>query len=315
MAGMAGSLGVVFPRKAYIALCPTLIVAMRVPGVRPFIRRRLDGVIVMMMKQGQRIYRYALATRASHWLWAIAFAALVSSGLQIFNAAPFLDASDTTNPAHRVLAIDSPADGVGTTTIFGHTFTTTGWLGYTDDGAGGRSARAFPGWITIPAYQALADGRRWHLFFAWVALVCGLAWLISSAIKGNLREMILRPSDIPKLWPMQAYYLRLREEPPLHGTYNPLQKAAYTFVMLVLAPVIVLTGLALSPGIDAVAHPLTWIFGGRQFARLWHFAAMLALIGFFVIHTFQVLTQGVLNQMNAMVTGWYRLGKHDGVGP
>ena len=267
------------------------------------------------MKVGKRIYRYAIATRVSHWLWVIAFAALVSSGLQIFNAAPFLDASDTTNPAHRVLEIGSPADGIGTTTIFGHAFNTTGWLGYTDDGMGGRAPRAFPGWITIPAYQDLADGRRWHLFFAWIMLLCGLAWLISSALKGNLRNMILRPSDIPKLWPMQAYYLKLRKEPPEHGIYNPLQKAAYTLVLVVLAPVIVLTGLALSPGIDAIAHPLTWIFGGRQFARLWHFVAMWALIGFFLIHTFQVLTQGAINQLNAMITGWYRLGKHDGVGP
>jgi thiosulfate reductase cytochrome b subunit len=267
-----------------------------------------------VMKTGERIYRYAIATRASHWIWVIAFAALVSSGLQIFNAAPFLDASDTTNPAHRVLEIGSPAAGVGTTTIFGHTFTTTGWLGVTDDGMGGETPRAFPGWITIPAYQDLADGRRWHLFFAWAALFCGIAWVISALIKGSLQKMILRPSDLPKLWPMQAYYLKLRKEPPPHGLYNPLQKASYTFVLVILAPLIILTGLALSPGIDAIAHPLTIVFGGRQFARLWHFVAMLLLIGFFAVHTFQVLTQGVINQMNAMVTGWYRLGEHDGAG-
>jgi thiosulfate reductase cytochrome b subunit len=266
------------------------------------------------MKAGERIYRYAVTTRASHWVWVIAFAVLVSSGLQIFNAAPFLDASDTTNPAHRVLEISSPSDGVGTTTIGGRSFVTTGWLGYTDDGMGGKAARAFPGWITIPAFQDLADGRRWHFFFAWIAIVCGLAWLISAAIKGSLQNMLLRPSDLPKLWPMQAYYLKLRKEPPPHGVYNPLQKAAYTTV-IVLGLLVVLTGIALSPGIDAIAHPLTWIFGGRQFARLWHFIAMWLLIGFFLIHTFQVLTQGVLNQMNAMITGWYRLGKNDGVGP
>ncbi len=264
---------------------------------------------------GTKVYRYAVLTRVSHWFWVIAFAALVSSGLQIFNAAPYLDASDKSNPARRVLSIDSPADGVGTTTIFGRTFTTTGWLGWTDDGMGGRTARAFPGWITIPAYQDLADGRRWHLFFAWIAASCWLAWLVSSAIKGNLREMVLRPSDLPKLWPMQAYYLRLRKEPPAHGTYNPLQKLAYTVVAFVLAPMIVLTGLALSPGIDAIAQPLTWLLGGRQFARLWHFVAMLGLLGFFVVHTFQVATQGLLNQMRSMITGWYRLGDHDGVGP
>ncbi|HET9030024.1 MAG TPA: cytochrome b/b6 domain-containing protein [Candidatus Aquilonibacter sp.] len=267
------------------------------------------------MRMGQKIYRYAVATRLSHWVWVLAFGVLVSSGLQIFNAAPYLDASDKSNPARRVLSIDSPADGVGTTTIFGRTFTTTGWLGFTDDGMGGRSPRAFPGWITIPAYQDLADGRRWHLFFAWVASVCWLAWLISSAIKGNLRDMVLRPADLPKLWPMQAYYLKLRAEPPPHGLYNPLQKAAYTLVGFVIAPLVVITGLALSPGIDAIAQPLTWLLGGRQFARLWHFTSMLLLLGFFAVHTFQVLTQGVFNQMNAMISGWYRLGEHDGVGP
>lgn len=250
-------------------------------------------------------YRYTRTMRLSHWIWAVAFAVLVSSGLQIFDAAPYLDASDASSPAHRVLSIDSPADGVGTTMIFGHAFTTTGWLGWTDDGMGGKGPRAFPGWITIPAYQDLADGRRWHLFFAWVAVLCWLAWLASSAVKGNLRKMLLARSDLSKLWPMQAYYLRLRKTPPPYDEYNPLQKAAYTLVAFVIAPLVVLTGLALSPGIDAIAQPLTVVFGGRQFARLWHFAGMLALIAFFGIHVFQVATQGVVNQMRSMITGWF----------
>ncbi|MGA8535083.1 MAG: cytochrome b/b6 domain-containing protein [Candidatus Tumulicola sp.] len=261
------------------------------------------------------IYRYALLTRASHWLWAIAFAVLVSSGLQIFNASPNLDASDKSDPARRVLAIAAPAEGIGTTTIFGHRLVTTGWLGWTEDGMGSYGAHAFPAWITIPGYQDLAGGRRWHLFFAWIAALCWLAWLASAAIKGSLRDLILRPSDMPKLWPMQAYYFKLRKEPPPHGTYNPLQKAAYTAILFVVAPLVVLTGLALSPGIDAIANPLTVVFGGRQFARLWHFAGMLALLGFFAVHVFQVATQGVLNQMRSMITGWYRVSERDGVGP
>jgi hypothetical protein len=77
----------------------------------------------------RRIYKYAVATRVSHWLWAVAFGVLVSSGMQIFNATPHLDASDASDPARRVLSIDSPIDGVGATTVFGHTFKTTGWLG------------------------------------------------------------------------------------------------------------------------------------------------------------------------------------------
>lgn len=253
------------------------------------------------------IYRYAFLTRASHWLWVLAFAVLISSGLQIFNASPNLDASDKSDPARRVLAIGSPRSGVGTTTIFGRTFVTTGLLGWTDDGMGSRDAHAFPAWLLVPGFQDLADGRRWHLFFAWIAALCWLTWLVSAAVKGSLREMILRPSDLPKLWPMQAYYLKLRKEPPPHGIYNPLQKAAYTTIGLVIAPLVVLTGLALSPGIDAIAQPLTAALGGRQFARLWHFAGMVLLIGFFAVHVFQVATQGVVNQMNSMITGWYRL--------
>ena len=260
------------------------------------------------MKEAARpaVYRYAPLTRLSHWVWLAAFLILVGSGLQIFNASPNLDASDKSNPARRVLAIGSPAEGVGTTAIFGHTIVTTNWLGWTGDGMGARGAHAFGASITIPGYQDLAGGRRWHFFFAWIASLCWLAWLVSTSVKGNLREMVLRPSDLPNLWPMQAYYLRLRKTPPPYAIYNPLQKAAYTAVLFVIAPLVVITGLALSPGIDAIANPLTVLFGGRQFARLWHFAGMLLLLAFFAIHAFQVLTQGFFNQMRSMITGWYQ---------
>ena len=38
---------------------------------------------------------------------------------------------------------------------------------------------------------------------------------------------------------------------------------------------------------------------------------MILLIGFFAMHTFQVATQGVVNQMRSMITGWYRVGEHE----
>jgi thiosulfate reductase cytochrome b subunit len=85
-------------------------------------------------------------------------------------------------------------------------------------------------------------------------------------------------------------------------------------VLFVFAPLTILTGLALSPGIDALAAPLTSALGGRQFARLWHFAIMLMLIGFFITHVSLVASTGVLNNMRAMFTGWFRLGEHDGTG-
>lgn len=263
------------------------------------------------MDERRTVYRHSAATRLTHWLFFLAFLALVSSGLQIFNAAPFLDASDKTDPHHRVLAIDAPRDGVGTVTIFGRSFEATGWLGWTDDGMGGKGPRAFPGWITIPANQDLADGRRWHLFFAWIMIVSGVVYMAWAFARGDLAQLVLRPSDLRKLLPMQLYYLRLRKEPPLHGKYNPLQKLAYTLVLFVFAPLIVLSGLALSPGFDAWFPWLAQAFGGRQFARLWHFVLMIALIGFFAAHLMLVVTTGVFNHLRSMVTGWYKLGAHE----
>jgi thiosulfate reductase cytochrome b subunit len=275
----------------------------------------------MTTLSGKRVYRHSIAARLSHWLWTLAMLVLVMSGLQIFNAAPYLDASDKSNPAKRVLIIGSrqqPGDSqhiVGRTTIFGHTFTTTGVLGYTDDGMGAKTERAFPGWVTLPGEQDLADGRRWHLFFGWFLTLAIVLYLIAGALRKDLRELILRPSDMPKLWPMQLYYLRLRKEPPPHGTYNPLQKAAYTIVLLGFIPLIILTGLALSPGVDAVAGPITALLGGRQFARLWHFTLMSLLIAYFFTHMVLVFGTGARNNLRSMITGWYTLGDHDGVGP
>ena len=266
------------------------------------------------MAQNQIVYRHSITTRTTHWIFFIAFLVLFSSGLQIFNAAPYLDASDKSNPARRVLSIDSTDDHQGTTTIFGHTFHTTGLLGYTDDGMGGRTDRAFPGWLTIPAYQSLADGRRWHLFFAWIMIVCGIAYVAAGLIRGDVQQLILRKEDLPKILPMQLYYFRLRKEAPPHGKYNPLQKTAYTLVIFVMGPLLVLTGLALSPGFDAWFAPFTSLFGGRQFARLWHFAFMLFLTGFLFVHLTLVSTTGIFNHIRSMITGWYKLGAHDGVG-
>ncbi len=262
------------------------------------------------------VKRHTVTTRVTHWIVALAMLVLIMSGLQIFNAAPYLDASDLSNPHHRILSFGTTGDQgtVGTTTLFGHQFTTTNWLGYTDDGQGGKAARAFPGWVTFPGYQDLGSGRAWHFFFGWILTLAGIAYLVAGAVRKDLRLLILRPADLPKLLPMQLYYLRLRKEPPDHGKYNPLQKAGYTVVLFGLIPLVVITGLALSPGIDAIAGPLTTILGGRQFARTWHFIIMMLLIAFIFGHVFLVAATGFVNNMRSMTLGTYRLGKHEGTG-
>jgi thiosulfate reductase cytochrome b subunit len=279
----------------------------------------MTHVTTRASEPGTVVRRHSITTRVTHWVAFLAIVVLTMSGLQIFNAAPYLDASDKSDPAHRVLSLDGqdlPGGGSrGTTTIFGHTFTTTHWLGYTDDGQGGETPRGFPGWITFPGYQDLAGGRRWHFFFAWIFVLAGGAYIVAGLLRKELPLLVLRPSDLPKMWPMQAYYFRLRKDPPDHGKYNPLQKAGYTLVIFVLAPFVVITGLALAPGFDSIAQPLVWLLGGRQFARTWHFVSMLLLCGFFFGHVFLVASTGFLNNMRSMTLGTYRLGKHEGTGP
>jgi thiosulfate reductase cytochrome b subunit len=279
------------------------------PAALPVARERSDEPVV---------YRHSLTTRATHWLSALALLVLVMSGLQIFNAAPYLDASDKSDPARRVLqfsgGMTQNGQEVGAVVLFGHSFQTTHVLGFADDGQGGEAPRAFPAWLTLPGYQDLADGRRWHLFFSWVFTLCGAAYIIVGLVRRDLQLLIFRPADAAKVWPMMAHYL-LRREAPAYGKYNPLQKLAYTVVLFVFSPLIVLSGLALSPGVDAFAGPLTTLFGGRQFARLWHFVLMLALIGFFATHIVLVISTGFVNNMRSMILGTYRLRQGEGTGP
>jgi thiosulfate reductase cytochrome b subunit len=155
------------------------------------------------------VYRHSLTTRLTHWIGALALLVLVMSGLQIFNAAPYLDASGKSDPARRVLQIgavmDAAGNPVGAVQLFGVQFATGHLLGYTDDGQGGLAPRAFPGWLTLPGFQDLASGRRWHLFFGWVFFAVGVVYFVGGLVRKDLGLLVLRPSDLPKLWPMQLY--------------------------------------------------------------------------------------------------------------
>src|ERR1700736_2748067 len=83
---------------------------------------------------GERVYRHGIVARTTHWLWALAMLVLVMSGLQIFNAAPYLDASDKSDPARRVLqfsgGMTQNGQEVGAVVLFGHSFQTTHVLGF-----------------------------------------------------------------------------------------------------------------------------------------------------------------------------------------
>jgi thiosulfate reductase cytochrome b subunit len=92
-----------------------------------------------------------------------------------------------------------------------------------------------------------------------------------------------------------------------HGRhYGPLQKLAYFGVFFILFPLIVATGLTMSPGMDAAWPWLLDLFGGRQTARTIHFITMALLVAFFIVHIVMVLAAGPVNELRSMITGWYR---------
>lgn len=87
--------------------------------------------------------------------------------------------------------------------------------------------------------------------------------------------------------------------------YNVLQKLTYTGILFIVAPLIVLTGLAMSPTIDTACPWLLTILGGRQAARTIHFVACFSFVGFITVHILQVILTGFLNNIRSMITGWF----------
>ena len=261
----------------------------------------------------ERIYRHTLPVRLSHWLNVVCLFILIMSGLQIFNAHPALywgDRSDRDRPLlsiRPIRAVDGTIHGV--TTILGNSFDTTGLLGYSDG-----SVRAFPGWATIPSARWLAMGRQWHLFFAWVFVINGLIFTLYALISRHFtRDLTPRRTDLRTIGKAILDHLRLRHAKGDEARrYNVLQKLAYLGVIFGLAPLIVLTGLTMSPTIDAAFPWLLTIFGGRQAARTIHFVACFSFVGFIVIHVGQVILTGFFNNIRSMVTGWFVI-KHEEV--
>ena len=173
--------------------------------------------------------------------------------------------------------------------------------------------RAFPGWATIPSTYNLALGRRWHLTFAWVFALGFVAYGLWSLGNGHLwRDLLPRRGELaPRhLWSEVRSHARLRfPRGEAARRYNALQKLAYLAVLVVLIPVMILTGLTMSPSMDASWPWLVDVFGGRQSARSIHFVAAALLVLFLVVHLVMVVLAGPFNEIRSMITGWYRLPK------
>jgi len=253
--------------------------------------------------------RHAGLVRVTHWINAVCFSLLLVSGLQIFNAHPALyigERSDFDHPTLSILARPSEHGILGETTILGHSFDTTGVLGASNED-GELSQRAFPSWTTIPSYLDLATGRRWHFFFAWLLVLNGLVYLAWGCASRHFgRDLLPSRVELGNIGREVLEHLRLRF--PRGERYNVLQQLAYLAVVFVLFPLMILTGLTMSPGLDSAVPQLLTLFGGRQTARLIHFAAASGLVLFVLVHLVMVLLSGVWNNLRSMITGWYDLG-------
>ena len=231
---------------------------------------------------GDLVRRHHLFTRLWHWLNVVVVTVMLMSGLMIFNAHPRL--------------------------YWGHYGANAdpAWL----DLSGGDGV-PFPGWITIPAKYSLADARLWHFAFAWILVIAITGYLLWSLISGHLkRNLAPRPAELAPshVWQDIKAHVRLRFPTGKAALqYNILQKLAYGGVLFVLLPGVILTGLTMSPGMNAALPWLVDIFGGRQSARSLHFLCTFALAGFFFIHIAMVLLAGPVNELRSIVTGWYRL--------
>lgn len=258
------------------------------------------------------VYRHPLPVRIAHWLNVVFLAVMVGSGLQIFNAHPALYWGERSDPERALLRMDARRDAGGelrgVTELFGTRIDTTGTFGVSEGRFGATEARGFPTWATIPSGRWLAMGRRWHFFFAWLFVLNGafyVAYTLASAERR--RRFFPDRSELRHLGGAFAEHLRWRRlrAQALAG-YNVLQKLSYVTVVLLLGPLVVLTGLAMSPWLNSVL-PLPELFAGRQSARTIHFLVAFAFVAFVVVHLLMVLLVGPWNHVRAMITGRLRL--------
>src|SRR5215467_669152 len=204
------------------------------------------------------VYRHTLAVRLAHWLNALCIILLVMSGMQIFNAHAMLHwgiSGDENDPAIFSIYAEERLEGppIGYTQIGPFTFNTTGVFGVFTDRDGMLSERAFHWWLTIPSYQSLAEGRRWHFFFVWLFLLNGLIYLIYGfAGRHFQRDLAPTGSDIRGIGGSLLDHLKLKNaRGEAEKQYNVIQKLTYVVLIFVLLPLMLLTGLSMSPGINS----------------------------------------------------------------
>jgi thiosulfate reductase cytochrome b subunit len=265
--------------------------------------------------QREVMYRHTVAVRLTHWINVVIFVLLLASGLRIFNYHSALywgnDGHEGMPSFFSIVSLqDAGADKlVGVTTVMGHSFDTTGVLGVSYGFNGEAIEGAFPKWLILAGDLGLA--RAVHFDAAWLLVFNGLVYLLAGLFSGHFRRDLLPAATelAPRHLAADIWrHVRLRRARGAAARhYNVLQKLAYVIVIFVLLPVMLLSGLAMSPAVTAAMPFLFDLFGGRQSARTIHFIVADLLVLFVLVHIIQVIIAGAFNNMRAMITGRYAI--------
>jgi thiosulfate reductase cytochrome b subunit len=223
--------------------------------------------------------RHSGLVRATHWLTVVAFLALLVTGAEIVISHPRFYWGETGNVNMRPLftiPIPSSRDTVPT----GYRFVMPDQNGWS---------------------------RYLHFQSAWVLVLTGLVYGIAGLWSGHFRKNLVPER---RDWTWRSYFARtmqyLRRVKPDQSedrSYNVLQRSAYLLVIFVLFPIIIWTGLALSPGFDAAFPATVNVLGGRQSARTLHFFITGLLLLFLIVHITMIAISGFRSRMRAMITG------------
>ncbi len=228
--------------------------------------------------------RHTALVRVTHWITTLCFLALLVTGVEILISHPRFYWGETGNDLTTPLfKIPIPASRDLVPTGYGYVLPDqNGW------------------------------SRYLHFQTAWIAVLTGLLYVISILFTGHLRKDLL-PGKRDLSWRAFSSVIakHLRFERPTEGeaaSYNVLQRVSYLVVIFVLFPLIIWTGLAMSPGFVSAFPATVTVFGGQQSARTIHFFVTVALVLFLVVHVVLVCVSGFRSRMRAMITG--RAGKN-----
>lgn len=232
---------------------------------------------------GDLVRRHAWPVRLWHWVNAAALTVMLMSGLMIFNAHPRLYwGKYGANPDPAWLDLSQVNNGI-----------------------------PFPGWITIPSFYSLSDARLWHFAFAWCLSVAFTGYVAWALIRGHFwRNLVPERAELAPAHVLHdiAEHAKLRfPRGKAALRYNILQKLAYGSVVFLMLPGVILSGMTMSPGLNASLPFLLDLFGGRQSARSVHFLCATGLVMFFLVHLAMVILAGPINGIRSMLTGWYKL--------